>query len=92
MAGGAGPVGGQAVCRDEEPEAGDKGILAGRAVGVFVFPYPSREVPGIDVAEPDRLADSSGPQQGIRGRIIRVGHLIVLVERGDVPGNVRRDR
>jgi len=92
VAGGAGPVGGEPVGGDDKPHAGNERLLAGRAVGVFVLPHPAGEVAGVDVPEPGGLADPSGPKQGVGARVARIGHLVVLVEGGDVPGDVGRDR
>src|SRR3954462_3558584 len=49
------------------------------------------QIAGIDVAEPGLLADLDSTQQGLDWSVGRFFHLVVGMEGGDVPRDIRRD-
>src|SRR5437016_418463 len=82
---------GQPVLEDAVADPADQGRLAARAAGVFVAAHPARQVAGVDVLQAGRLTDARGPEQRLGRGVVRVLHLVVLVERGDVPGDAGRE-
>src|SRR2546423_15312525 len=70
---------GQPVLEDSISDPPDQGGLAASAAGVFVSADSAGEVAGIDVLEPRRLADASGPMQEVWGGVVAVLHLVILV-------------
>ncbi len=52
----------------------------------------ARQVARIDVVQPGLLPDLGGADQGLGGRVFRIGHFIVPVEGGHVPGDVVGNR
>jgi len=62
----------------------------GQKVSSYSSTCPGR-FPGVDEVQPGLATDLGGPQQAARRGVVRVGHPVVLVEGGHVPGDVRRD-
>src|SRR5207244_1044834 len=60
----------------------DDDVAARGAPGVFEVTHAPGKVAGIDVAEAVRPADIGGREQHLRGRVLRIGHLVVAVKRG----------
>src|SRR2546428_13604447 len=85
-------VGLQAVCSDRVAVALDEEAAAAGAVRVLEIADPPGEVSRVDELEALLLPDGGRPDQSRHGSVVRVGHLVVLVERGDVPRDFGRDR
>src|SRR5213596_2132028 len=66
----------------------DEQVAAVRAVGVLPPPDPAGKVPGIDELKARPRTDLARPEQRLWRRVVGVGHLVVLVERGNVPGDL----
>ena len=66
-------------------------LAAVGAIGVLPGADVARGVAGIDEAQALLGADLGGADELRRGRVRRVGHLVVLVKGGDVPGDVAAD-
>src|SRR3990170_4766780 len=56
---------------------------------VLVEPNPAGQVAGVDETQPGVLPDTRGAQQRRRGRVTVAGHLVVRMEGGDVPWDLR---
>lgn len=87
----AAAFGGQAIVFYQVAVALYQSFVALRAAGIFPFADFAGKVSSVDVAEAGLAADFYGSEQIFRSGIARVGHLVVTVEGGDVPGNVGRD-
>src|SRR5438094_3251719 len=87
----ADPMPGQSVFQDSIAKPPHQRRLARGAASVFVTADPTRKVACIDVLQAGRLADRRRPEQGLRRRVVRVLHLVVLVEGGHVPGDAGRE-
>src|SRR5580658_1859214 len=83
-------MGGDLTLEAGGPAAGDWGCAVG-ASRVFPFADHAGEIAGVDVAKSGLAADFDGAQQVFGVGVARIGHLIVAVEGGDVPGNVGGD-
>src|SRR2546427_4001755 len=91
-AGGTAPVGSDALLFDDVPIPFDQHVAAIGAIRVLPAPYTTRQISRIHESQPGPRADLTRAEQRRCRRIVGVGHLIVLVERRDVPGNLRRHR
>src|SRR5882762_4751910 len=69
----------------------DQSLAALCAAGIFPLADFTGEISGVDVAQSRLLADFDGAQQIFGTGVAWAGHLVVAVERGDVPGNIGRD-
>src|SRR3989454_7914993 len=87
----ADPMPGQSVFQDSIANPPHQRRLARGAARVFIAADPARKVAGIDVLQAGRLPDRRRSEQGLRRRVIRVLHLVVLVEGGHVPGDAGRE-
>src|SRR5262249_13647248 len=89
-AGRAGACRGDAVVADVVAESRDEDVAARCAARVLEIPDGAGQVPRVDEAQTRLAADPGrGLQHGGR-RVPGLCHLVVAVERGDVPGNVDR--
>ena len=70
----------------------DQTLLACWAGGVLIRVDPARKIPGIYKLQPGLLANLSRPDQYIDSGVLRIGHAVILVEGGDMPGDIRRYR
>src|ERR1039458_7701582 len=61
------------------------------AARVFQTRGLTGQVPGVDVVETRRAPDPRRANQRLRRRVVGSRHLVIPVERRDVPGNVRGD-
>ena len=69
----------------------DKQLIAIRTMRIFQITNETREIAGIDESEARAFCNGGGtPQHGGR-RVLRIGHLVVGMERRHVPWNIRRD-
>src|SRR5207237_10905575 len=84
-AGGAAAVRADPLPRDHVPRPLDQQIATIGTPGVLPAAHPARGVPGVDEVEARRRPGLTGPDEQLRGGVVRVGHAVVLVERGDVP-------
>src|SRR5262245_27165832 len=91
-AAGALALGGNVVRADEEAVPLDEGFLAAGAAGVFPGADLAGAVAGVDEVQPLLGADLGGADEHAAVGVGRVGHLVVAVEAGDVPGDVAADR
>src|SRR5437879_5785619 len=82
----AAPIG-EPIVEDSVADPVDQRGLAAGTAGVLVTAHPAGQVAGIHVLEAGRLADPRRTEQGLDGSVVRVLHLVVLVEGGDVPGD-----
>ena len=55
---------------------------------VLEIPHHPRQVSRVNVAQTGLLPNLRGSQQVFRARVLGIVHLVVLVKRGHVPGNV----
>src|SRR5215467_12806570 len=62
-----------------------------RAIRIFECADSSRQVPRINKFKASLLPNFSCTVKVLRFGILRVGHLVILVESRYVPGNIRRD-
>ncbi len=65
-------------------------MVALRAKGIFVLSNMSRQIPGVDEAQSRLFSDFRGAQKRFYVRVVMIGHLVILVKRSDVPGNISR--
>ena len=54
-------------------------------------PTYAGKIAGVDVTKARARPDLGGAQQVFGPRVAGIGHLVVLVKRGDMPGNVCRN-
>src|SRR5207253_6280280 len=85
------PTSRQPVFQDAIAKPAHQRRLARGAAGVFVASDRARKIAGIDVLQAGRLTDRGSSEQGLRRRVVRVLHLVVLVEGGHVPGDAGRE-
>src|SRR5438105_7715844 len=85
------PTSRQPVFQDAIAKPAHQRRLARGAAGVFVASDPARKIAGIDVLQAGRLTDRGSSEQGLRRGVVRVLHLVVLVEGGHVPGDAGRE-
>src|SRR5271169_2726542 len=64
--------------------------MAAGTIGVLQITDLSWQIARVDVPQARLLADLGCSDQVLRTSILRVGHLVVLVESGHMPGNIRR--
>ena len=88
---GAGALSGQMVGVQRIPRALDQQCAAMGAVGVLIVLRPSGDVPGIHMLQPSLLANLSRAHQRSDRGGRRVGHLVVRVKGGHVPGDIGRN-
>jgi hypothetical protein len=69
----------------------DQNLPASDALCVFETLDHARQIAGIDVAQAGVAADFRGADQIFRLRVRGIVHFVVFVERGDMPGNLRRN-
>ncbi len=69
----------------------DQRLAAVVTMCVFQISNQSGEITRVDIAKPRFLSNFRGPEQIAGCGVFRTGHLIVLVEGGHMPGNIRRD-
>src|SRR6202035_1657098 len=87
----AGSAAGEPVVEDSVADPANQGGLAAGAARVLVAAHPAGQGSSGDVLEGGLLSNAGGPQQGLRRGVVRVLHLVVLVEGGDVPRDAGRD-
>ena len=80
-----------AVVLNQVAVARDQALAAGVAGGVLEVADAPGQVAGVDVAQARVAADRGRALQHRRRGVRRIGHPVVLVERGDVPRDVGRD-
>src|SRR5437762_7464874 len=81
----AAAIGGDAVIANEIAVPGDECVAARRAARVFQIADAAGQIAGVDVPQTVGAADGGGCQQHVGGGVGRVHHLVVGMERGDVP-------
>src|SRR5262245_26130946 len=79
------------ILSDSESMPLDQGCLTRRASSVLIVTDHSREVPRIDVIQPSAVTELRRSDQRFDGGIVRVRHLVVLMKRSHVPGDIRRN-
>src|SRR5205807_8850802 len=84
-AGGTASVGSDVLLLDDVAVAFDQQIPAIGAIGVLPAADTSREISRVHESQPRPRADLAGAQQCRGGRVHGVDHLVILVERRDVP-------
>src|SRR5258707_5892459 len=78
---------GEAIIFDQIAVALDQSFVALRAARVFPLANSSWEIAGVDISQPGFATDFDGTQEVIRARVARIGHLVIAVECGNMPGN-----
>src|SRR5690349_7833561 len=78
-----------AICRHKVSVAFDKNMATLVAMGAFEVADGPGQVSGINVMKPGPASNFSGPLQVLGTGIPRARHLVILMERGDMPGNIR---
>src|SRR5215475_12032031 len=66
-------------------------LVAIGTIGVFPTAYKPRQVTGVNEVQPFRFPKFCSTQQRSGRSIVRIGHLVVLMECGDVPRDISRD-
>ncbi len=82
---------GQTIIFDQVAAPLDDCFATLRASRVFPVADHARQIARVDVAQSSLPADFDRAQQIVRPRISRIGHLVVPMKRGHVPGNVGGD-
>jgi len=82
------PIPRDVIRKDDISPPPDQLMAAFGAKCVFILPDLSRQIPRIDISQPGFLSDLRRAQEDFRVRVIGVGHLVILVERGHMPGNI----
>src|SRR4026208_1304811 len=90
-AGGTTPLARNVDLANEITKPFDQQFVARRAVSVFPAAHSSRKISGVDVTKSGLATDFASANQLFGGRVGVVHHSVILMECGDVPGNVRRN-
>src|SRR2546421_944726 len=91
-AGGAATVRADPLARDHVPGPLDEQIAAIGTPGVLPAADPARDVPSVHELEACLRSDLAGADERLRRGVVGVGHAVVLVKRGDVPGDLGAHR
>lgn len=86
---GAGSLSRQSIIHDNETITLDQPVVAIMAIGMLVLGQPSRKVSGVHLAQPGFHTDFGSTFQDFRGGARRIGHFVIGVEGGHMPGDVR---
>ncbi len=88
---GAAAVGGKTVIHDHVAVALDEAFTALRTARVLPLANRSGQIAGINIAKARLPTDLDSSQQVFLSRVTGLGHLVIAMKSGHVPGNVGRD-
>ena len=76
------------ILEDGIAVAFDEQGVTGGTIGILKIPDLAGKISDIDKVESRFLADLGGPKKRFHGRILRVRHLVIFMECGDMPGDI----
>jgi hypothetical protein len=72
-------------------ESPDQRLRAHRTARIFEIADLTGQIAGVHMAKAIAAPDGGRIHHHSGGCVFRIGHLVIAVKRGDVPGDLRRD-